>query len=166
MTQEDDTEASPEKAAETRLAVENGAIRLLARREHSRTELRNKLLLRSYPSSIIEEVLDQLAEQGLQSDERFAESYTRARSQRGYGGNKIRAELMSRDVDRDTISVAIESLDDCWVEYAAAMLAKKYPDYSKNNASSLEHAKMQRYLWSRGYNSDQVKLAIRRLHEN
>jgi len=143
--------------------VTNGAVRLLARREHGRTELRNKLLLRDHPVGMIDDVLEQLAQQGLQSDQRFAEAYTRARTGRGYGSNKIRAELMSRDVDRDIIDAALANTDECWVENAVAALSKKYSNPVIAIGDLRQQAKMQRFLWSRGYNSEQIKLAIEHL---
>ncbi len=162
-------DGQPLSAAEFKEAlqtVRNGAIRLLARREHSRAELRNKLLLRSHPLGMINTVIEQLAERGLQSDVRFAESYTRMRIRRGYGGNKIRAELLSRDVPREIIEQALAETDECWIENATHVLQKKYAKYAKNDCNPRDMAKMQRFLWSRGYNSDEVKLAIERLREN
>ncbi|MEM7260039.1 MAG: regulatory protein RecX [Pseudomonadota bacterium] len=151
--------------AEIRTAVMNSAVRLLARREHSRTELRNKLLLRGQPIGIIDSVIDQLAEQGLQSDERFAESYTRMRIRRGYGSNKIRVELQARDVARDIIEKSFAETDECWIENATHVLAKKFLRNKSFDSSLRALAKMQRFLWSRGYNSEQVKIAIERLRE-
>jgi len=51
------------------------AIQLLTRREHSRQELTQKLLLKNYPRSEIDELLDALAKENLQSDFRFATTY-------------------------------------------------------------------------------------------
>lgn len=145
--------------------MHNTAVRLLARREHSRAELRKKLQLRSHRADLIELKLDDLAAKGLQSDERFAESYVRMRCKRGYGSNKIRAELMSRDVDRDMIEFALSNTEECWVENATTVLSKKFPNvsYSGVDVDLRQRAKMQRYLWSRGYNSEQINLAIEHL---
>lgn len=69
------------------------AMNLLARREHSVTELKNKLLKANFDIDDIYEVIARLTETGLQSDERFAENYLRYRSQRGFGFQRIRLEL-------------------------------------------------------------------------
>lgn len=158
-------ETTEKNEADIRLAVLNTAVRLLARREHSRAELRNKLLLRSQPIGIIDDVLDHLAERGLQSDDRFAESYTRMRIRRGYGSTKIRVELQARDVARDVIERAFAETDECWIENATNVLAKKFLKNKSFDSSPRELAKMQRFLWSRGYNSEQVKLAIQILRD-
>jgi len=54
------------------------AVRLLARREHSRRELARKLAERDFPEAEREAALDRLEREGLQSDERFAEERERA----------------------------------------------------------------------------------------
>ena len=50
----------------------NVAMRLLARREHSRAELRGKLVRRGFENDSVEELLKGLEDQDLLSDERFA----------------------------------------------------------------------------------------------
>ncbi len=47
---------------------------LLARREHSRLELYQKLKQKKFEPNIINTELDKLSDEGLQSDERFAEA--------------------------------------------------------------------------------------------
>ena len=56
------------------------AMNLLARREHSYVELERKLKQRGFADSVIEQALQRLQEQGLQSDQRFVESFIRARA--------------------------------------------------------------------------------------
>lgn len=145
--------------------VRHTAVRLLARREHSRAELRDKLLKRKHPSDLIEQVLDQLAERNLQCDVRFAESYTRMRVQRGYGGNKIRAELQTRALSRDIIENALATYEAEWIDNAVSALQKKYSEGVLAQSSVKELAKMQRFLWSRGYNSADISSAIKSLRQ-
>ena len=59
--------------ADVRLAAMN----LLARREHSRYELRNKLKRRYPDEVVIDEQLDRLVDERLLCDARFAEARTR-----------------------------------------------------------------------------------------
>jgi len=76
--------------------IENRALRLLARREHSRTELWYKLYRRAEDDSQLVRVLDQLESAGWLDDRRFAEVYARQRREAGYGPVRIRAELEQR----------------------------------------------------------------------
>ena len=63
-------------------ALVRTAVGLLARRDHSRAELLQKLTARGFDITAVEALLDRLAAQRLQSDARFAEIYVRMRSGR------------------------------------------------------------------------------------
>ncbi|OQX44617.1 MAG: hypothetical protein B0D85_06675, partial [Candidatus Sedimenticola endophacoides] len=76
-----------------RQALEQALMRLLAAREHTRAELRGKLASRCAEPQLLEQVIDELRERGLQSDGRFAEQYVSSRMRRGFGPLRIRREL-------------------------------------------------------------------------
>jgi len=161
----DDGESS--KAEISLATVSDKALELLARREHSRVELKEKLRRREYgyPAEYIETVLNDFADRNLQSDERFAEVYVRSRVGRGYGEIKIRAELQSRGVGGDTISLALEASDADWYDNADAALQKKFliGINAENLRSQKFRGKMQRFLQNRGYNPDQIISAVNRM---
>jgi regulatory protein len=71
-------------------SVRNKAMDLLARREHSEHELRQKLKLREFDSDEITAAIDSLQRDNLLSDERFTESYVSQRFNAGFGPLKIR----------------------------------------------------------------------------
>ena len=77
------------------------AVSLLARREHSSRELREKLRARSFSAEAVESALATLREQDLQSDYRFAEACTRSLMNRGYGSLRVAGELRERGVSED-----------------------------------------------------------------
>lgn len=85
------------------------AVSLLARREHSSRELREKLRARSFSAEAVESALATLREQDLQSDYRFAEACTRSLMSRGYGSLRVAGELRERGVSGD-IAQEFESL--------------------------------------------------------
>ncbi len=155
--------------------VRHRAVRLLSRREHGRLELREKLLQRNLPAAEIDIALDQLAEKGLQCDVRFAESYTRMRVNRGFGPNKITADLQTRKLSREVIADAIAETEVNWISNAVSALLKKYgdPDNSCGRVtadvdfgkSASDRARMQRFLHSRGYNHSQISAAINQLRQ-
>lgn len=154
--------------AEVSLAtVRDKAMELMARREHSRAELKGKLKRREYdyPAGFIETVLDDFAERNLQSDERFAEVYVRSRISRGYGETKIRAEMQSRGVSGDVMLLTLEAADVNWHDKAEAALMKKFSSavHAENVRSQKIRAKMQRFLQNRGYNPDQIISAVNRM---
>lgn len=154
-----DTQAESAKSPMmTFAAVRERAVRLLVNREHGRLELEQKLQQRELPPDLIVSVLDQLAEEGLQCDSRFAESYTRMRVDRGYGANKVRADLQTRRLDQSVIEDAIRDSGVDWCGVAAAALAKKFGNLSAADVKT--RSKMQRYLYQRGFSMDEIRFAI------
>ena len=67
--------------ADLLVQVRDAAMRLLARREHSREELRLKLIQRGFEVSSINPVLVELIEQDTLSDARYAQALLSHRSQ-------------------------------------------------------------------------------------
>lgn len=140
----------------------NLALRLLARREHSELELRNKLFRRGIDENVISTVLAELCGNDLLSDERFAETYVRVRKDRGYGPLKIHAELRQRGVAEALIRAALNASDEFWLEHARRVLEKRFTegfrgteDETKKTSMRAhnELARQARFLSARGFPS-------------
>ena len=131
------------------------AVGLLSRREHSQLELKNKLRLRAYPDSEINAALDRLVEQGLQNDERFAESFINLRMGRGSGPLKIRAELLTRGVDEGVVALHLSASDAHWCDKARQVAEKKYGIAPPQDAR--EKARRIRFMSSRGFSWDHCR---------
>jgi regulatory protein len=140
------------------------AIRLLARREYARAELTQRLAARAHSAEAIADCLDALADEGLQSDARFVESFVRSRIARGQGPLKVRAELERRGVERALIAAALAEAERegkvDWFELAAVTLARRY---SQPDATPRERARRERFLASRGFEFEHVRYALERL---
>ena len=133
------------------------ATRLLARREHSRRELRAKLAARGHEVHAIDAALAELASRGLQSDARFVEGFVRSALARGQGELKIRAGLRQRGVD-DGLALPHLALDDeQWGECAARALRKRFAVPPSDCA---ERARQARFLAGRGFPSAVALRAI------
>lgn len=78
------------------------ALRFLSRREHSRQELRKKLLPYAESDIELDELMTKLEAQSWLSDERFAESLIRRKSER-YGSLKIVDELKHQGIEGDSL---------------------------------------------------------------
>lgn len=143
------------------------AIRLLARREYSRAELVQRLALRAHAPEAITASLDELAETGLQSDQRFTESFLRSRVMRGQGPLKIRGELERRGIERDLIAATLSTAEQAgevdWYALAATTLARRF---SSTGSSPRERARRERFLASRGFSFDQVRYALEQLDDS
>jgi regulatory protein len=136
------------------LTARRAAMDLLARREHSRAELLRKLTRRvSQDSAQI--AIDRLSEEGLQSDERFAESYVRQRAERGVGPLRLGQELRERGVDEGLAREAISGSGFDWNEVATAALEKKFGSAEPPEALK-EKARMLRFAAYRGFERDHL----------
>ena len=89
--------ASPEAALRAR------ALRLLARREHSRAELRRKLAPHVEEGVDLEALLDDFTKRGWLSEERFVEQTVRAKA-RKFGPLKIAHHLREKGIDEAGIA--------------------------------------------------------------
>lgn len=144
-------EATVEAQARAAAAARDAAVRLLARREHSRLELRRKLASRGHSPSVAEAALAALAEDGLQSDERFAASYARTALERGHGEHKIRAALRQRGVEPALAGGVLALEDEAWRQRAETAVRKRFGHAPPETAA--EWAKRARFLAGRGFGS-------------
>jgi len=128
---------------------------LLARREHSRYELQQKLARHTTNSDLILQLLDLLSDEGLQSDNRFAALYLHSRSQRGYGREHIRQQLLRRKIDGNIITAVFEACEIDWIQLASQVRIKRFGNDLPE--SPAECAKQSRFLVYRGFNSDQIR---------
>ena len=134
--------------------VRRAAMDLLARREHSRRELSDKLQ-RRYPfPDILCEQLDRLEQEGLLSDERFVESFVNYRTHSGKGPLRIKNELQQKGVSQALIEAYVDVSDRLWSEQAALVLSKKFGDSKASTPA--EKAQRARFLQYRGFTSEQV----------
>ena len=122
---------------------------LLARREHSQRELRDKLKRRFPDPDLVMQELERLREEHLQSDTRFAVSFARQRVLRGQGPLRIRQEMRQRGLGDSEISDAIASLDVNWFDLAAEVLEKKFGGLPVEDIK--ERARRQRFMQYRGF---------------
>ncbi|MFO7593808.1 MAG: regulatory protein RecX [Pseudomonadota bacterium] len=138
------------------------AVGLLARREHSARELAGKLKSRGFADTVVEAVLARLEAERLQSDERFTEAYLRQRSQKGYGPQRIAAELRERGIDDPLISSQFRQAEEegelDWFELAAAAYRKKYG--ARPIEDMKDRAKRQRFMQYRGFTHEQIAEAM------
>jgi regulatory protein len=134
------------------------AMDLLARREHTRAELARKLSAGGFDADVAAEAIDRLADEGLQSDERYVESFVQSRFNQGKGPVRIRAELGERGVAGSVIDDALEASGLDWNELARDVLIRKF---GRNEAGNFtEKARRMRFLQYRGFEPEQIQAAV------
>jgi regulatory protein len=159
-------EAVPDGAADPEIDprkrdkdIEAAAVRLLSRREHSIEELRRKLAARGHAEAGIATVLEKLAAKKLVSDERFVSSYVHHHARRGQGPVRIRAELRQQGVTDPQIQQGVSAGETDWNQLAGEVRRRKFGAELPRTAS--ERAKQARFLQYRGFNSDQIRAALK-----
>ncbi len=158
-----DSDSGSDPAAPTRADLRLAAMNLLARREHSALELREKLVRRFGEDPPVAERLDEalagLASDNLQSDERFAEAFVTMRQRQGKGPMRIDQELRQKGVADSLIATYLGQLDeDTWRELARDVRHKRFG--SGPVESLRDRAKQQRFLQYRGFTHEQIRSAM------
>ena len=131
---------------------------LLARREHSFRELLEKLGRRFSDTALVQQEVERLSAETLQSDARFAETYVHSRAQRLYGPQRIRMELRERGISSELIAVAMSDSAIDWRDNLEKLARQRFGrnppvDYS-------ERAKRMRFLQQRGFDAEQVRNVV------
>ena len=158
-----DEELSPEEQAERAKQrdkeVEIAAVRLLSRREHSTEELKRKLTAKGHPEASIAVVLDKLGQKKWVSDERFTTNYVHHHARRGKGPVRIRAVLRQQGITDSQIQQEVGGGAQDWNALAAEARCRKFGAALPKTAT--ERAKQARFLQYRGFNSDQIRAALK-----
>jgi len=139
------------------LSLKTRALRWLAQREHSRHELRDKLLRASggeVDTAEVEALLDQLAARGQLSDQRFVESRVHTRQAR-FGNRRIEQELRQRgvlpdaDLRRQLRATELARAREVW--------RKKFGGTAGDAAG---RARQARFLAARGFSAEVVRKVV------
>jgi len=137
------------------------AIKLLARREHTRAELARKLAGHGTQEEIDAVLADMEASQ-LQSDNRTAENYLRSNASR-LGASRLRHTLKTRGVAPEMIDEQLAQADlPEEIERARAAWSRKF---SAAPANPKEWARQARFLQSRGFAGDIIRRLLKESKE-
>lgn len=153
-------------------SLKGKALQWLAQREHSRAELHSKLSRyaaerqrkaalagTTCPCSAAEvtQVLDELAAAGFQSDDRTAETWARAKSQR-YGIHRVRQQLKAKGLSEDLVSAALADNSSTELQRARDIWQRRYGQAPADRA---EMARQVRFLTGRGFDSEVIRRVVR-----
>lgn len=144
------------------LAIRISAMNILAAREHSLAELRQKLKKKfskhddwlNY-DELIENVLQQLVEERLLDDARFTECFIRSRINKGSGPVKIRHELLVRGISSDLSNEYLDDSYDFWYEHMETVRSKRFGSHYPEDYK--EQSRQSRFLYQRGFSSEFIR---------
>jgi len=129
---------------------------ILALREHSCYELKQKLRKHSQDEVLLEETVAFLLDNGYLSDERYIETFVRSKANRGYGPYWIQQALLAKQVDKNLVQKYLYQHHIDWQELAQKAYLKKYKNTKPKDYA--EKAKRQRYLQNRGFLMEDISL--------
>jgi len=137
------------------------ALGLLARREHSRVELTRKLEQVGFAAADIRTLLDGFEAKNWLSDQRFAESYVADHRARA-GSIKLAYDLRQRGVSDTIIDSVLSENRDSELERAREVWHKKFGSPPGDAAETARHI---RFMHSRGFTSDIIRLVIHQMDD-
>ena len=139
------------------------AQRSLAMREHSKFQIKNKLINKGFDINTIIEVLNELDDSGFQSDQRYTKEYIRFRQNIGYGTKKIIYELKSNGITKELINDNLNQFNDDYevlFEFAQMKISNKNLEDQKILMKYVNHFK------SRGFNDNVILKVIEKIRED
>ena len=140
------------------LEIRKKAMDFLARRDYGKAELIRKMADKGYLRRLVEQEVQKLADEGLQSDDRFAEAFVQSRINQGKGPVRIRLDLGQRGISDAIVEMAIEASAADWHGLARAVRVRKFG--ADEPADFKAKAKQMRFLQYRGFEQDHVQSAI------
>ena len=157
----DSAQAAALSSAEGKFRMRRKALELLASREHSSWELRQKLRQRFEDAEGIGECLATLEERGYLSDERFARRFLESRiASRNHGPQRLLAELQQRGVVRELAESLLREYDNpqLWLDKA---------ERAKERILRRSKTTNPRSLWSKlhqqGFSGETISQVLRDL---
>ena len=140
-----------------RVGLRSRAIKLLARREHSRAELTRKLAALGTREEI-DAVLATLSESGLLSDARYAAAYVRTHAER-FGAARLRQTLRQKGIAADLVEAQLG--DAAMTDELARARAVWTRKFSAAPDGAKEWARQARFLQSRGFATDIIRKLLK-----
>ena len=139
------------------------AMDYLARREHGRVELLDKVTAAGFGADVAENAIVKLTEEGLQSDRRFVEVFIRSRIDQGKGPTRIRADLGQRGIVENLIDNGLTDAQQNWHDLARGVRQKKFG--AGRPADFETKARQMRFLQYRGFERDHIQAAVSAFEE-
>ena len=137
-------------------------MRFLARREHTRAELKRKLAARAEEGEDIDALLDDLTQRGWLSDARFAEQAARAKARR-FGPLKLAHYLKSRGVGEEAMAAGLRGAG---AEGEASVERVWRSRFRAVPADEREKLRQVRFLQGRGFAIDEIFRFMKSLPED
>ena len=132
------------------------AVKYIGSNLKTEKQLRDYLKKKEYNSVTIDYVMDKLKEYDYLNDENFAKAYILTYSKK-YGKLKLKSQLKMKGIKESIIENLLEDVQSDSID----LVAKKYMKNKELNYENLQ--KLMRFLYSRGYEFDDINSCVNRL---
>jgi len=146
--------------------AKDSALRLLAVRARSRSELSNRLRRKGFDEETVETVLDALSAVDLVDDTGFARAWADERARlKPVGPARLRHELYQKGIDREIVERTLDEMysDGRETELARAAIDRKVARATPGRA---DRVKLMRFLLGRGFSREVAARVINDIPEN
>ena len=130
------------------------ALQFLGRREHTRDQLKKKLLCHG-DADKVHAVLNSLEASDLLSASRYVEDYIRTRVRKLYGPKHIGAALRCQGLTDEAIEHGLRAAEIDWLECARRFYQKKFSRDEPNDKK--ERYRRIQALYRRGYDEETIR---------
>ena len=138
-----------------------------AYQERNQQEVRSKLFSYGLDPDEVDELIIQLSAEKFLDEERYAKAYVRGKySLKRWGRRKILQGLKASRISDYCIKQGLKEIDPEVYEENLFYLLEKKNRTEKERNPMLRNQKLSYYLMSKGYESDLVQDAIKRLVDN
>jgi regulatory protein len=149
------------RRADTRHQAREAALRLLAYRPRSETEMRQRLARRGLAPNVVQETIDRLRDHGLLSDVAFARFWVETRDQSSPRGRRLLwQELSAKGIGREIARQAIATVAE---EDAALRAAQKKARQLQGQDYTTFRRRLGDFLLRRGFPYPTVHTTVERL---
>lgn len=139
------------------------ALDLLSKRSYSKAILEEKLRLKEFEETEIQEAIKKLELLGFVDDKRFAENLVREYSEfRRYGKQRIKLKLWEKKVPAEIIVEALEMISTEVDEENLKDLVTKNLEKSKNLPKDKRYNRTVSFLIRRGYSYEAAREAFKK----
>jgi regulatory protein len=141
------------------------ALRCLTRRDHSRVELRDKLLERGFPPEQVEQAVARCIQLGYLDDARYAGNRARGLMAQGRAvGHRILADLRRRGVSDELAARALEEAraEHDEDELLDQLLQRRFATFNYATAPSKERRRVINFLQRRGFSLGRIMTRLHR----
>ena len=140
-----------------RCKIKSDALRLLSFSPRSVVELRQRLLMKKYPESDIDEVIALFQKQGLLNDEKFARLYANSKvHSKPVGRRQLAIDLKRKGLSPELIEKSLSNLPDYDEKSAARELVARRFERMSGISGERKKARLFGFLKRRGFSQEVI----------